>query len=369
MWELRRSPKRLLSLYAVWMSAAFVVLTPIHADEKSHTFVYVSKSPEQQIQILELDPRVKKLNAVEAVKVDGAPGSLCVDPTKKFLYASLRSTNKLASFQIDPAKGTLKLINEVSLADGANATFVGMDRSGKWLLSASYSGGKVVSHRLNPDGSIVSPAVQIIDTAKTAHCIAVNPENSIVYVPHVTPNSVYQFRFDDKTGILTEMGQAPGGADKAGPRHLAFHPTRHLAFTSDESGSSVTAYQVDAKAGLKPLQTLSTLPAGFSEKNSTAEVKVHPNGKYVWVSNRGHDSLAGFAIDEQGKLTPIGQTPTEKTPRSFDLSSSGRFAFGAGEGSGSLAFFECVPETGKLTRLETIPLGKSLSWVMAVDLP
>src|SRR5262249_10127381 len=148
---------------------------------------------------------------------------------------------------------------------------------------------------------------------------------------------VYQFRLDAATGKLTDAGKAPGGAEKAGPRHLAFHPTQNLAFTSDEEGSSITAYRFDPASGLKPLQTLSTLPADFKGANTTAEVKVHPGGKFVWVSNRGHDSLAGFAIDESGKLTALGQTPTEKTPRSFDVTPDGRFVLAAGEGSGKLA--------------------------------
>lgn len=367
MWNFFRSAGSLNYLCVGAIMCVAMSTTLLHAQDKSRTFVYVSKSPEQQIQIFQLDGQAKKLNAVQTVAVDGAPGSLCVHPHQQVLYVSLRSTNKIASFQLDPQTGSLKLLNEVSLAAGSNATFVGTDRSGKWLLSASYSGGKVVVHKLNADGTISGSAVQTIETAKTAHSTAVNRENNIVYVPHVTPNSVYQFRFDDKTGLLTDMGQAPGGADMAGPRHLAFHPTRSLAFTSDESGNSVTAYQVDPKAGLKPLQTLSTLPADFTEKNSTAEVKVHPNGKFVWVSNRGLDNLAGFSIDEAGKLTSIGQTPTEKTPRSFDIAPNGKFAFGAGEGSGKLAFYECDPETGKLNRLDTYDIGKSLSWVMALE--
>src|SRR6202008_3834598 len=136
---------------------------------------------------------------------------------------------------------------------------------------------------------------------------------------------------------LTPAGMAPGGAQGAGPRHLAFHPTKDLAFTSDESGSSITAYRYERGKGLTPLQTLSTLPADFKGQNSTAEVKVHPSGKFVWVSNRGHDSLAGFAIDARaGTLTALGQTPTEKTPRSFDVSPDGRFVLAAGEDSGKL---------------------------------
>ncbi|MFN0196002.1 MAG: lactonase family protein [Planctomycetaceae bacterium] len=332
------------------------------------TIVYVSKSPEQQIQIYRLDSEAKTLNDIGTFAVEGTPGSLAVDPLNQFLYASLRDMSKIGSYQIDSSTGKLTLLNTVALPEGENAAFVGTDRSGKWLLSASYSAGKVVVHKLNDDGSIASPAIQTVATAKTAHCIAVSRENSIVYVPHVAPNAVFQFGFDEKTGMLTELGQAPGGAENAGPRHLAFHPAKQFAFTSDESGSSVTAYQVDPKTGLKPLQTLSTLPADFTAENSTAEVKVHPNGKFVWVSNRGHDSLAGFAIDDDGKLTALGQTLTEKTPRSFDIDPSGRFAFGAGEGSGNLAFFECDPETGKLKRIVTYEVGKSLTWVLAVRL-
>jgi 6-phosphogluconolactonase len=366
MCELRRFGWKTLCL--TWLLSAAFPLTSLHAEEKSRMFVYVSQAPEQKIQVYQLDPAAKKLRAVETLAVSGAPGSLGVDPQKKFLYASLRNVSKLGSYRLDPATGKLTPLNEAALPENENAAFVSTDRSGKWLISASYAAGKVVVHKLRDDGSIAAPAVQTVATAKTAHCVAVNRENNIVYVPHVAPNAVYQFRFDEKTGTLTELGQAPGGAEKAGPRHLAFHPTKNYAFTSDESGSSITAYRVDPNTGLKPYQTLSTLPSDYTASNSTAEVKVHPNGKFVWVSNRGHDSLAGFAIDDQGRLTAIGQTPTEKTPRSFDISPDGRFVMGAGEGSGKLAFFECDPAAGRLTRLETYDIGQSLTWVLAVDL-
>ena len=224
----------------------------------------------------------------------------------------------------------------------------------------------MVVHRIKEDGTIHTPAVQTVETAKTAHNIAVDRDNRFVFVPHVSPNAVYQFKLDATTGKLTAAGKAAGGTAKAGPRHLAFHPTQDIAFTSDESGSSITAYRYEAASGLKPVQTLSTLPEDFKGSNSTAEVKVHPGGKFVWVSNRGHDSLAGFAIDRDGKLTAIGQTPTEKTPRSFDIDPDGQFAFGAGEGSGKLAVFRVDPDSGKLTRLHTYDVGKSLTWVLAV---
>ena len=335
----------------------------LHAD----TFLYVSMAPEQKIQIFRLDPTDGKLTAVDAVKVDGAPGSLAVGPHKKFLYASLRTTNSLASFAIDQVSGKLKQLSTAALTKDENAAFVATDRTGKWLISASYAAGKVVVHRLQ-DGTIVTPPVQTISTTKTAHCIAIDPANRWVFVPHVAPNQIYEYILDPSSGKLDEEGKAPGGAANAGPRHLAFHPSGKMAFTSDESGSSITAYQFDPKGGLKPVQTLSTLPADFKGKNTTAEVKVHPSGSFVWVSNRGHDSLAGFAIDESGKLSSIGQTPTEKTPRSFEIDPDGRYVFAAGEGSGRLAVYRVDKSNGQLDRIGTWKVGKSLTWVMAVKL-
>ena len=183
-------------------------------------------------------------------------------------------------------------------------------------------------------------------------------------------NAVYQYRLDAATGKLTDAGKATAGADKSGPRHFAFHPTQNLAFTSDEEGNNISAYLFDAEKGLKAVQALSTLPADFKGKSTTAEVKVHPSGKFVWVSNRGHDSLAGFAIDaKSGNLTSLGQTPTEKTPRSFDISPDGRFLFAAGEGTGKLAVYRVDLDTGKLTLSRTLDVGKSLTWVRIVELP
>jgi 6-phosphogluconolactonase len=329
------------------------------------TFVYVSMAPEQKIQVYRLEPKDGSLAAMQAVEVNGAPGSLAVDPARKHLFASLRTTSRLASFRIDPKTGSLTALSTAALPEGENAAFVGTDRTGRWLLSASYAAGKVVVHRID-EGKIQTPAVQTVTTAKTAHSAFTDAGNRFVFVPHVTPNAIYQFRLDPATGKLTEAGKAAGATKKAGPRHLALHPTLPMAYSSDEQGSSITAYRFDADTGLSPVQTLSTLPEGFTGANTTAEVKVHPGGKVVWVSNRGHDSLAGFAIDEKGRLTALGQTPTEKTPRSFDVAPDGRYLFGAGEGSGKLAVFKVDAATGKLTRLHTYDVGKSLTWVLAV---
>lgn len=332
-------------------------------------FVYVSKAPEEEIQIYKLNPADGSLSEVETVKVGGQPGAIGFDPTHKFMYASIRSTNSIAAYQVDAATGKVKLLNTVPLTFGQNAAFVGTDRTGKWLISASYLGARTVVHKLNADGTIDPTAVDTQETAKTAHSFGQGRDNKFVFVPHVAPNAVYQFRFDAATGKLTPAGQAPGGKPGAGPRHIALHPTLDFMYTSDESGRSITAYRHDPATGLNPVQTLSTVPPEYEDKGgSTAEVKIHPSGKYVWISNRGHDSLAGFTIAADGKLTANGHAPTEEKPRSFEIDPSGKYVFGAGEASGKLAVFRCDEATGKLERIHTYPIGKSLTWVKAVEL-
>jgi 6-phosphogluconolactonase len=333
------------------------------------TFVYASMAPEQKIQIFRLDPRDGNLTPVATTAVGGQPGALGVDPKGKFLFASLRSKSTLASFRLDPATGTIQLLSTVTLPRGANSVYVTTDRTGRWLLSTSYNGSNATVHRLDDDGTIHAPAQQTVTTAKSSHAIVTDRDNRWVFVPAVLTNEIFQFRFDAATGKLEAAGKAPGGAARVGPRHLAFHPSLNVAYTSDEKGSSITAYTLDPRTGLKPVQTLSSLPADFKKENVPGDVKVHPNGRYVWVTNRGHESLAGFSIDAgTGQLAALGQTPTEKNPRSIDIEPDGRFLLSAGEDTGKLAVFRINLETSKLTRLRTYDVGKSLTWVMAVKL-
>jgi 6-phosphogluconolactonase len=357
---------------AVAAAATFAASTA-----QAETFLYVSQAPEQAIRVYKMNDADGALTEVDSVAVDGAPGASSVDPTGKFLFVSLRSTFQIASFKIDPATGKLTLINTTKLDDGKNAAYVRTDRTGRFLFSASYLGGRVVVHAVDAEGRISAEPLQVIETDKTAHCVAVDAANVNVYVPHVAPNLIYGFQLDAATGRLTLKTRSKGGDSirpgvPAGPRHLAFHP-RGFAFTSDETGSSVTMYLPLLGVGLvKQGKSLSTLPEGYTDKNTTAEVKVHPSGKFIWVSNRGHDSLAGFAFtgDDAAtyRLKPLGQTPTEKTPRSFDIEPSGRFLFAAGEGSGNLQAYEINQQTGALTPTKKYEVGKSLTWVTAVKL-
>jgi len=329
--------------------------------------LYISDAGNQRIVVYRMDDDSGALTEVQTVDAKAAPGSLCVDPQRRYLFASLRSTFKLASYGI-AKDGKLDLTSTIDLERNVPATYVSTDQTARYLFWPSYQGGKVGVHAIGSDGRLEIEPLQVIETAKTAHAAVVSKDNRWVFVPHVEPNAIYQFRLDEKSGRLLLHSTAPGGKEGAGPRHLAIHPSQKFACSSNETGNSITLYSLDADAGLKPLQTLTTLPEGFGGQNTTADVKFHPSGKFVWVSNRGHDSLAGFRFDEAtGKLTAIGQTPTEKTPRSFEVVPSGKFVFGAGEGSGKLAAYRVNQESGELQPLRIYDVGKSLTWVLAVE--
>jgi 6-phosphogluconolactonase len=334
------------------------------------TFIYVSVAAEKRIAVFRLDADTGKLTYRSDCKVeDGEPGALTVDPEKRFLLVAIRSTGKLASFRIDPATGRLTPVNVVPV--GPDPAHLSTDRTGRYLLTAYYVDAKVTVHAIGNDGTLGAKPLQSLATADKAHAIVPDPSNRFVFVPHTGPDMIFQFTFDAKSGLLAANSpvklQTPMGT---GPRHLAFHLSKPIAYVGNEQGSSVTAYALDGTAGtLQALQTVSTLPRDFKGTNACAEVKVHPSGRFAYVSNRGHDSIAAFALHDDGKLSVIGQIPTEKTPRSFDIDPSGKYLFAAGESSGKLAGYRLDPKTGELTRLTTYEVGKMPWWVLAVELP
>jgi len=346
---------------------ALLLILGVAAMAQAETLLYISDAGNQRIVVYRMDDDSGALTEVQTVDAKAAPGSLCVDPQKKYLFASLRSTFKLASYAI-AKDGKLELLSTTDLEPNVPATYVSTDRTGQYLFWPSYQGGKVGVHRIDASGKLSEKPLQVISTAKTAHAAVVSKDNRWVFVPHVEPNAIYEFSFNVVTGSIAQAGISRDRPDGAGPRHLAIHPSQKFACSSNETGNSISLYALEKVAIFKHLQTLSTLPGDFTGQNTTADVKFHPNGKFVWVSNRGHDSLAGFKFDEATrKLTAIGQTPTEKTPRSFEVVPSGKFVFGAGEGSGKLAAYRVNQESGELQPLRIYDVGKSLTWVLAVE--
>jgi 6-phosphogluconolactonase len=290
-----------------------------------------------------------------------------VGPARRFLFAAIRSTGKLASFRIDPATGRLTHLSTVTV--GPDPAHISTDHTGRYLLTAYYVDARVTVHAIGDDRKLGVKPLQSIPTDDKAHAIVPDPSNRFVFVPHTGPNVIFQFAFDAKTGRLSANTPAKLRTPKGtGPRHLAFHPSQPVAYVANEQEGSVTAYAFDRKAGtLRALQTESTTPQDFKGTNACAEIKVHPAGRFVYVSNRGHDSIAAFALKSDGKLRAIGQSATEKTPRSFDLDPSGKYLFATGESSGKLAGYRIDPNDGGLTRLATYEVGKMPWWVLAVD--
>lgn len=345
-----------------------VVLIPLHAQAGS--FVYVSLDGDDAISIFRMDPDSGALEFQENVALPSAPGALCVDPGRRFLFASLRVAGRLASFRIDAQTGKLALVSNVPAGD--DPAFLATDRTGRWLLSAYYVAGKAAVHAIGDDGSLSAEPVSVQYTDEKAHSILTDATNRFALVPHTGPNAIFQFRFDAETGTLTPNSppKFETGAN-TGPRHIGFHPSNRFAYADNEQGSSVTAFQFDAGAGtLSPLQTLSTLPAGFAGENSCARLELHPSGRFLYAANRGHDSIAMFAVDsETGRLRSLGQAPTEATPRGFDIDPTGQFLYAAGQSADKLAAYRIDPSTGRLERFATYPTGSRPWWVLAVASP
>jgi len=332
--------------------------------------VYVSLAGDDRISIYVLDPDTGKLTLQGDVAAPRGPAPLALDPTRCFMYAGLRASREMASFAVDPASGDLSLIGTVGLR--SDPCYIATDQSGRFLFSAYYGAGMVAVHRIGTDGGVREPALQWVETAPHAHCIQTDPSNRFVYVPHTVPsNLILQFAFDQATGTLTPLAMPRACAEAGvGPRHYCFHPTSDSVYFSNEQGCSVSAYRRDSSAGiLTRVQTVSTLPAGYEGENTCAQIHIHPTGRFLYVSNRGHDSIAGFAIDEvTGQLTPLGQQRTEPRPRAFNTDPSGHTLFAAGQGSNRLAAYRIDERSGMLAPLETYAVGENPMWVLMLEL-
>lgn len=333
-------------------------------------YAYIAISGENKILRFRMDAGTGMLDHQEEINLSGSPGPLAVDPKQRYLYAGIHPTNEIMCFSIDHSTGGLSPLGTVSL-DSAPC-YLATDRSGRFLLSAYYQAGIVTVHPIGDGGVVGSQAIQSIPTAEHAHCIQTDRSNRFAFVPHtVPPNAIYQFHFDAATGHLTPNAAAKVVAEEGeGPRHFVLHPSKDITYTSNENGSSVTAYHFDPSAGnLSADQTLSTLPEDYGGENTCAQIHIHPTGKFLYVSNRGHDSIACFAVhDDTGQLTSLGQQSTESIPRVFNLDPEGKFLFAAGQESGQLAAYRIHPQTGALQPLERYTVGQQPMWVMILGL-
>ena len=254
----------------------------------SGSWLFLSLLEEKQIVTFERDPGSGGLTRRLETDCPAEPACMGVSPDRGTLFVSFRSTGELASFRIDPSTGSLTAISIV--AGGEDPAYLLPDHSGRFLLSAYYQANKVDVHAIDGDGSISDEPLQTIPTAEKAHGIALDSTNSIAFVPHTGANRVYQFRFDARSGRLSP-NNTPFTSTPAvdHPRHIALHPSDRWAYTSNEAGDSIGVFSVDTDAGtLERMQTLSTLPDRFDgSQNSTARCEMTPDGRFVYVANRG----------------------------------------------------------------------------------
>jgi 6-phosphogluconolactonase len=297
------------------------------------------------------------------------PSFLSIHPKLNVLYAvsEVMGGGDNESTQVCAYKiaddGSLQLLGGQA-AGGDIPCYVSTDKQGKFAFVANYGSGSVISYPIQADGSLGAMVSQVQHTGKSvnaqrqesphAHCFLVDPSNQFVLSADLGTDQVLIYRLDPQTGKLTSTNRPLQLEPGNGPRHLTFHPDGKHAFVIHELTSKLSALSWNDQTGeLAELNSVSTLPADFTGNNSTAEVLVHPNGKFVYGSNRGHHSIAGFAFDaKSGKLTSLGNTPTRgKTPRNFRIDPSGTYLLAENQDSDSIFVYRIDQQSGSLEPL------------------
>jgi 6-phosphogluconolactonase len=295
------------------------------------------------------------------------PSFLAVHPNGKFLYAvneienfAGQSSGSVSAFAIDPRSGELKLLGKIASL-GAMPAYVSLDQRGRYALVANYQGGSVAVFPVSESGDLLAPSAFVDHNEASrkagsqkpshAHAIRVSKDNQFAIAADLGLDQLLVYRFDETRGLLGSH-QPPAAQLKpgAGPRHLSFHPNGKWLYVANELDSTVTAFSYQ-DGGLDDLETMSTLPAGFAGRNSPAEILVDQEGRFLYVSNRGHDSIAVFAIDSaSGRLTAIEHIPTGgRTPRNFALDPTGNWMFAANQDSSQVVLFALHQDRGRLT--------------------
>ena len=379
----RSAARRIVAGLAVLM--AITAGMPFRGQaEEMRIRIYVgtyTRAGSQGIYLLHLDPQTGALDEPELVAQLANPAFLARHPERDWLYAVSQvgdfqgeRSGGVYAFRIDPSTGRLTEGN-IRLSGGATACHLSLDRSGRYVLVANYSDGNARVFPLLEDGRLgeASDSVQhegsSVDPRRQrgphAHWIQTDPTNRFVWIADLGLDRVMIYRFDAERGTLRPHNPpwvelAPG----AGPRHAAFHPSGERAYVINELNSTITAWDYAPQQGVaREIHTVSTLPDDFSGENTTAEILIHPSGRFLYGSNRGHDSLAVMAIDpDTGRLQPVEYVPTGGSiPRNFGISPEGRFLVVGNQGSDSLVVFRIDDTTGRLR-----PTGHRASLSMPV---
>jgi 6-phosphogluconolactonase len=365
--------KNIFRWYTLLLLIVFLATNVSSAKQKNKNYMLFvgtyTKTTSKGIYAYHYDAVSGQLKPLGLAAESVNPSFLAVDHSGKFLYAVNEvsdyqgaASGAVTAFAINRRSGQLSRLNQVS-SRGADPCYLALDATGKYLLVANYTGGNVAVFPVLKEGRLGESSAMVQHTgrgpnpqrqeAPHAHWIETTADNRFAIAADLGLDKLLVYRFDAANGSLLLNDPASAKVEPgAGPRHVAFSSDQKFAYSVNELQSTVTAFSYDEANGvLKPVQTISTLPKDFAGTNDTAEIQLHPNGKFLYASNRGHDSIAVFSVAPgTGGLALIGSFPTGgKTPRHFAIDPSGSHLLVANQESNNIVVFRIDAGTGRLT--------------------
>lgn len=333
------------------------------------TLVYVSCADSGELRVYRLDPEQGTLLPVQQLQPGGKLMPMAFSPDRRRLFVARRTDPLQAlSFAVDAATGRLSPLGAGLLPHSmAN---ISVDPTGGFLFSASYGGNQIAVSPIGVDG-VVSEALAVLPTGPHAHCIATDPSGRFLLATSLGGGVVMQYHFDADTGKIWPNAvpqlQPHAGAS---PRHFVFSADARLVYLINELDAAIDVLAFDGKSGtLRTLQTVSSLPEGFSGEPWASDLHLSPDGRFLFTSERRSNTLAAFAVDAgNGHLTLLAHTPTEAQPRGFAITPDGGFLIVAGEVSHQLSVYRIDATNGALTLASTCATGQGPNWIETLDL-
>jgi 6-phosphogluconolactonase len=381
MKQLTETKTRFLRHLVLLVAVSFVAVSGFAQHSPRHYILYVgtyTTGESKGIYAYRYDAETGKLQAIGLAAATENPSFLAVDAKNEHLYAvnetgnyKGQSSGGVTAFSIDRKTAKLSQLDQVA-SDGADPCYISLDRSGKYLLVANYTGGTVAVLPILADGRLGEASSVLHDEGPLgpnhdrqekphAHWIQATARNRFVYVSDLGLDRVLIYKFDSTKGTLSR-GES-SGTDKdffsaklapgTGPRHVAFSPDGKFMYVLGEMDATVTVFANDDKETYRSIQKISSLPANFFGENTAAEIAIQPDGKFLYTSNRGADSIAEFSIDQQsGKLTLVSQMSTfGKEPRHFTIDPTGKRLLVANQNSNNIVEYTIDESTGKLSKI------------------
>jgi 6-phosphogluconolactonase len=354
-------------IFLVLVASLSLLLIPTlsRADDMYVYFGTHARGPGKGFSLSHFDMETGALSKPQYLVDAVEPAYFVIHPDGRHLYTcNGGEPGAVSAYEINPAHGQIKLLNQKP-AGGADPSYITLDRTNRFLLVANYVGGNISALAVQPDGSLGERTALIQHTGKSinsqrqskpfAHSIVLDPTNGFALVADLGVDKLFVYRFNEKDGTLAP-NDPPSASVKpgSGPRHVRFHPNGKWVYLINEMGCTIIGFNWDSTRGsLDEFQMVPTLPEGFSGTSTCAEVDIHPNGKFLYGTNRGHDSVAVFSIDQaSGKLSLIEHAPSGgKTPRNFSFDPSGQWMICTNHGSNNAAVFRIDQATGKLTQV------------------